>query len=63
MPNDLTAGDRRPGSHANLGPCLVALLAQAGELTFTQKLKRRAMEASWKSLLEEMYAPGAEGLV
>jgi long-subunit acyl-CoA synthetase (AMP-forming) len=34
----------------------------AGELTFTLKLKRRAIEASWKSQLEGMYAPDAEGL-
>ena len=34
---------------------------EAGELTFTLKLKRRAIEAAWKSLLDDMYAPGAEG--
>ena len=34
---------------------------EAGELTFTLKLKRRAIEAAWKPLLDEMYAPGAEG--
>jgi long-chain acyl-CoA synthetase len=33
---------------------------EAGELTFTLKLKRRVIEDAWKELLEGMYSRGAE---
>ena len=33
---------------------------EAGELTFTLKLKRRVIEAAWRETLDGMYAPGAE---
>ncbi len=33
---------------------------EAGELTFTLKLKRRVIEAVWKKMLDGMYASGAE---
>lgn len=33
---------------------------EAGELTFTLKLKRRVIEAEWKDLLDGMYAHGTE---